>query len=248
MKKAFVPTNNYRRFIEALKRLETRGAREASMLLVSGAPGRGKSNITEGWAAQSGAIFLRANKGWTPSAFMRALAIELKIDHSGVGDTLFDRILKHLSSLGFPSIIIDEVQHCLADQASVLEKVRDFSDRTKSPIVLVAGEDGVLTKIRKYPQIASRIAENVEFDLAAPDDVAVICKTLAECEVKTDLVQLIHRDSKGVLRLVMNAISTVESVARANNLTAIGVAQFKDAGIPLCVDWQAGARRQGGAA
>ena len=245
MKKMFVPISNHRRLLEAIKRLEARGAPEASSLLVSGAPGRGKAHLTYHWAVEAKAIYLRSNAGWTPNQFMRAMAENLNVDQRS--RDLFQRLHSRMGALGFPALCIDEVQHCLANRAEVLETVRDFSDRTKSIVVLVAGEDGVMRRLKELPQIASRIGEVVEFELASIDDVSVICKTLAECDIKPDLVAQIHRTSGGVLRQIMNAIAAVEGVAKASGISSIDAAQFKTAGIPLCVDWQAGARRQGGA-
>ena len=66
MRKMFVKTENYRKFVSAVKAVEQRGAAEAGMMLVYGVPGLGKSHIVSSWAAETGAIFLRANKDWTP--------------------------------------------------------------------------------------------------------------------------------------------------------------------------------------
>lgn len=238
MKHEFVKTANYRAFNEAIARLERRGAREACWLLASGAPGRGKTNIAEGWAAQTGAIFLRANQGWTPNAFMRVLAGELKVSDSGPADKLFERILGGFASLGFPRLVVDEVQNCFADGAAVLEKLRDFTDRTNSIVVLVAGKDGVLTQIKRHPQVASRIGENVEFQLATVEDVALIAKQRATVEIKPDLIARIHNDSGGSLRLVMNAIAAAEEIAKNNSAKSIDAAQIKQSGATLCLDWQ----------
>ena len=245
MKHQFVPTSNYRRFIEAVKRLESRGATEASLMLVSGAPGRGKTNVTDGWASQTGALHLRANQGWTPNGFLRALAETLSVEARGASDIVFQRLLLALGAYKingkpapFPPLVVDEIQHCLHNNAAVLERIRDFSDRTGSIVVLVAGEDEVLRRIKKFPQISSRIGENVEFQLASVDDIALICKQLAEVEIKPDLVGAIHKEAGGVLRLVMNAIASVEEVAKNSGIKAIAAAQFKESGATLCIDWQ----------
>ena len=70
MKRGFVKTENYARFRAAVLATEQRGAAEAGMMLVHGQPGYGKSNTVYNWAVESGAVFLRANQGWTPSQFM----------------------------------------------------------------------------------------------------------------------------------------------------------------------------------
>lgn len=245
MKNQFVATSNYQRLIEAVRRLDARGAREAGMLLVSGHPGYGKTNAVEAWSTQNNSLYLRANVDWTPRYALRALCGVLGIDPSGSADQLFQRILTRLAQRGFPAIVIDEVQHCLANGAAVLEKVRDLSDRTRSPVLLVAGEENVLRRIQRYPQIASRIAENVEFEPASVDDVKALCKRLADVEIKADLAEEIHRQSRGLVRLVMNAIANAEGVARTNSLSAIDLKTVRDAQVVLTHDWQSGRRALG---
>jgi DNA transposition AAA+ family ATPase len=249
MKPQFVATSNYRRFTEAVQRIEARGAREACHVLVSGPPGRGKTRATEAWAASNsttpgkpGVIYLRANSGWTPNAFLRALAAQLGIYGERTADGMFSRVFVKLGELDFPKLVIDEVQNCLHDRGAVLERLRDITDRTASVAVLVAGEGGVLDKISRYPQIASRIAENVEFELATVEDVALMCKQLAEVEIKSDLAAQIHREAKGVLRPVMNAIATVEGMAKTSGLKSVDAAQLKASGAVLCINWQSGSK------
>lgn len=255
MKNGFVPTENYRRFAEAIKNMEGRGAQEACFVLVVGEPGRSKSNITEGWAARlnngfdkPGVIYLRANKGWKPTFFRRELARQLGIDSGGNSYDLFNRLIDRLAYLGFPKLVVDEVQHCLDDRAAVLESLRDITDRTNSIAVLVAGDDdanrNLLNAIKRHKNIASRIGQVVEFELATPQDVTLICRQLAEVEVAPDLIARIHRDCGGVMRKIMNAVATVERIAKTSGLTRIDDAQFKASGAPLCVDWQAAGPRR----
>ena len=66
MRKMFVKTENYRKFVSAVKAVEQRGAAEAGMMLVYGVPGLGKSHIVSSWAGQLAAAFcppLEAHRG-----------------------------------------------------------------------------------------------------------------------------------------------------------------------------------------
>ena len=120
MRKMFVKTENYRKFVSAVKAVEQRGAAEAGMMLVYGVPGLGKSHIVSSWAAETGAIFLRANKDWTPRYALSELAAALEIDGRGNSQKLFARLLKPIAANQWP-IVIDEAEFTLANQAASVE-------------------------------------------------------------------------------------------------------------------------------
>jgi DNA transposition AAA+ family ATPase len=236
VKQEFVKTANFEKLVKAIRRAEQRGAKEAGMVFVQAHPGTGKSKAVENYAINdAGAVFIRAKQGYTVFAFLRELARELSIDTGCRPDELFRRCLSALAHRPGAKIIVDEVQHCLINSAAVLEKIRDFSDMTGIVVVLVAGEEGVWERLGRRPQLASRVCEAINFDRASERDVAGVCAQLSEVEIKADLVKRIHADSKGLMRLVLNAIANVELIARNNGLTAVAA---KDCdGFSLCVNW-----------
>lgn len=235
MKHQFVRTSNYSRFMDAVRAVEQRGAAEASMLLVFGNPGYGKSHMVESWAAETGAVFLRANVDWTPKYFLVELAKALRVDPIGTAEKLFNRLLGVIAVERIP-LVIDEAESALKDNAAVLEKVRDFSDRTETLVVLV-GMERIQTAIARHKQISSRIAQVVEFGPATLDDVAATCKQLAEIEIQPCLIKEIHAHSDGRMREVLNAIAAVERVAAVNAQKTMSVKDMD--GLALTHDWQA---------
>ena len=234
MRKMFVKTENYRKFVSAVKAVEQRGAAEAGMMLVYGVPGLGKSHIVSSWAAETGAIFLRANKDWTPRYALSELAAALEIDGRGNSQKLFARLLKPTAANQWP-IVIDEAEFTLANQAASLEKIRDISDRAENTVILI-GMGNIQNDIKRYGQISSRIARVVEFLPATLEDVQSACKQLAEVEMSPELMAEIHRLSRGCMREVLNMVPVVERVAKTNRLACVGVDDL--AGIPLSHDWQ----------
>lgn len=236
MKKAFVKNiSNYERFRTGISAVEARGAVEASLMLVTGPAGYGKSQTVDQWAVQNGAAYLRAKVEWTPRYFMTELAETLKIDSRGRAKDIFARIAGVLGGQQVP-LVIDEVEHCLRDGAQVLEAVRDLSDLTEVIVILV-GMDQVQAKIARHAQISSRIAKVIEFAPATPDDVAEFCKQLSEVEIESGLVAEIYRQSAGRVREIMNAIATVEQTALRNNKRIVSLQDM--AGQVLTHDWQA---------
>lgn len=236
MKYEFVKTANYERLLKAIRRADQRGAKEAGMVFVQAHPGIGKSNAVEQFAANDpGAVFIRAKQGYTVFAFQRELARELSIDTACRPDELFRRCLAALAQRNGAKIVIDEVQHCLINGAAVLEKVRDFSDMTGIVVVLVAGEEGVWERLGRRPQLASRVCEVVTLERLSERDCAAVCAQLADVQIAPDLVKRIHHDSKGLMRLALNAIANVEQIARNNDLKTVTA---KDCdGFDLCVSW-----------
>lgn len=245
MKKELVKTSNYERFRTAITAVEQRGAPEASLLLVVGDPGFSKSIIVNRWAVESKAVYLRAKVGWTPNRFLIELAEDLRIDTSGRAKEIFARIVAVVGKRQMP-IVIDEVQHTLINGARVLEAVRDISDLTETIIVLVAGEERVLPRIARYPQISSRIGKVVEFERASIEDVTRCCKELADITIAPDLAAEIHRQSGGRMRDVINAIAIIERAAKRAGSTHVKAADF--AGKALVHDWQVRRPRAAGAA
>lgn len=234
MKNVFVKTSNYERFITGLSVLENRGASEASLLLVDGDAGLGKSKTVDYWAVQTGALYLRAKVQWTPSYFMSELADLLKVDSSGRTKNIFGRVAARLGGQEIP-LVIDEVDHCMKNGADVLEAIRDLSDLTEIPVILV-GMERVQTKIARHKQISSRIAKVVEFKPADIDDVTKCCQELTLIKITPDLVEEIHNQSRGLMRQVMNAIAICENTAKLNDLKEISTKEM--AGKVLTHDWQ----------
>jgi len=236
VKKVFVKgITNYELFRTGITTVETRGASEASMMLVTAPAGYGKSQTVDQWAVANGAAYLRAKVEWTPRYFMTELAETLKLDSRGRAKDIFGRIAGVLGGQQIP-LVVDEVEHCLRHGAEVLEAIRDLSDLTEVIVILV-GMDQVQAKIARHAQISSRIAKVVEFGPASPEDVMEFCKQLSEVDIAPDLVAEIHKQSGGRVREVMNAIATVEQTARRNGNTTASLQDM--AGQVLTHDWQA---------
>jgi DNA transposition AAA+ family ATPase len=235
VKKQFVKTSNYERFRTGISAVENRGAAEASLMLVTGEAGYGKSATVDQWAIQTGAAYLRAKVEWTPRYFMTELAESLKLDSRGRAKDVFGRIAGFIGGQQIP-LVIDEVEHCLRDNAQVLEAIRDLSDLTEVLVVLV-GMEQVQARIARHAQISSRIAKVVTFMPATEDDVLITCNQLAEVKIANDLVMEIHRQSAGRMREIMNAIATCERTAHRNGTDKIALSDM--AGQTLTHDWQA---------
>ncbi len=235
MKKGFVQNSNYVRFMEAVKAVEQRGAREASILLVTGPAGLGKSETVDRFAVDSNAIYLRAKETWTRRGLLSEMADSLNLSTSGRNQEVQARIIGHVATRQTP-IVIDEAEFTVRTTASILECVRDISDLTEVLVVLV-GMETIESRIARYPQISSRVAKVVHFQPLTAQDVMLTARQLAEVHIAEDLVRELHKQSEGRMRLVMNGIATIEHFARTNNLETVSLKEIGD--MQICHDWQA---------
>ena len=243
MKKGFVQNSNYARFLQAIKAVEQRGAREASLMLVTGAAGLGKSETVDRFAVDTAAVYLRAKETWTKRGLLFEMAEALRIPTNTTNHEMQARIIGAIGARQTP-IVIDEAEFTVKSSASILECVRDISDLTETLVVLV-GMETIESRIARYPQISSRIAQVVHFQPLTEQDVQLACKQLGDVEIAPELVRELHRQSDGKMRLVMNGIATIERVAKGNSLSRATADAFK--GVELCIEWQARRPRAGGA-
>jgi len=235
MRKLFVKTSNYTRFMRAVDRAESRGSPEAAILLVTGQAGEGKTATLEHWSVEVGAVHLRAKADWTLAYFKRDLCAAMRIDPRGHADVVFNRVMNRLGTDRTP-VVIDEARFCLRDHASVLQKARECCDLAEVLLVL-GGIPGLENGIARHDEISSRVASWVEFSPSTVADVRLIANELSEVPLADDLVTQIHQASDGRIRLVRNAIAVAETMGKRGRLKVVTAADV--AGQDLVYDWQA---------
>ena len=234
MKKGFVQTANFRILTEAEKIVARRGAREASLVLIQGKYGIGKSELIERWASENGHVFIRSKRIWTNSSMLKDVATSLGLSVRGTATETENRIKEHLA-ISMQTLIFDEADY-LADikSAAKLETIRDISDVTGTMIFLIGMQDFPAV-VQRYEHIASRVARIVQLHPLSLADVQTTCKAKSEVALTPALVEQIHRDSGGRMRHILNAIANIEMWAEANSWAEVDVQHVK--GRSLCVDF-----------
>lgn len=233
MKKGFVKTENFRRLAEAQKLVERRGAREAGLVLIKGRYGIGKSELTERWAADSGWVFVRAKATWTKRALLDELADLMGLSKTGRNQEVQARIIGKLA-IDMVPMIIDEADFLVSSTASLLEVLRDITDLTCTMCFLV-GMEHFPMKVARHGHIASRVAQVVELQPLSLADVKVTVSAKAEVAIADDVLPLLHAQSEGRMRLVLNAIANIEAWAEANSWTHVTADMV--ANMPLCTEF-----------
>lgn len=240
MKSVHVNTKNTARFLAALSALRDRGAAEACFMVVDGEPGQGKTAVLEWWATQQGAVFLRAKKEWTPAWMMRELLGTLAVSPAHSFERMFAQALQTLGGRAVQAeregltfaVVVDEVDH-IVRRAELLETLRDLSDMLEIPFILV-GMGWVRSSLSRFPQVASRVGQYVEFAPADLDDVRAMVKGLCEVPVRDDLVGMLHRLAVGRVREIKEGIKAIERHGSRNKGKEVGVVEM--AGQPLLND------------
>lgn len=219
MKPTFVETSNVREFYGALKRVNERGAIEACLAVVDGLPGLGKTTAIRHWVAQTGSIYLRAQKGWDYSWLIQEILTELSIDAKSIRGKRdrFARVLDELAAraerAAFDNrtfgLVIDECD-MVSTRGEIMEAIRGISDLRYLPTILV-GMGTLRDNLRRFPQIESRAGSNkVTFKPASLDDARALIVGRCEVIVAPDLIEFVWRLSKGFNREILEAIAHIE--------------------------------------
>lgn len=216
MKNIFVETANVKRFLGALSGLEARGAEEACLMVVDGAPGLGKTTTLKHWVSQNGCVYLRAKKEWSPSWFMNELLESLRVHPPHAFQKKYAKALEELgmrqSSANIErrpfGLVIDEADH-VSSKSAILETIRDISDMIELPTILV-GMGRINDNLARFPQVASRVSQKVRFEKATIEDVRAFIDARCEVKVADDLASFVLQVSGGFNREVLEAIANIE--------------------------------------
>ena len=233
MKPVFVKTQNAQVFLSALWALEQRGAAEACLVVVDGLPGLGKSSVTQWWAVQNQAVFLRAKAEWTPAWFLRELLGELRITPEYSFEKMYRQAIRALGDRaaaaardGMPfAVLIDEVDH-ISRNSRLLETVRDLSDMLEVPFNFV-GMGKVRHNLARFPQIMSRVSQLVEFKPSPLEDVLAMVQAQCEVPVDEDMVAFLHKVSGGFFREVKEGMASIERFGKRNAGKTVSVASME---------------------
>lgn len=233
MKNFYVKTTNHERFMDGIKAVQNRGSLEACILLLTGAPGSGKTTAVDHWGATTYAVLIDGVPGMSLSYLRDYLARETNT-YAHKAFAQHEALVEFFQRSRYP-IIFDEAQHGLHNQAECVEYLRRICERAGVPLVLVChtsekhrfGED-------RLAHIATRVSAVVELQPASVVDTHIYLQDL--CEVQTDdaISSLVHQQSGGRFRLMANACKTLEAIARQKNVKQLSAADVK--GLRLCED------------
>lgn len=223
MKNVFVNTNNFKTFMQGMTALSARGAREACLMVVDGKPGLGKTKALNYWACRNDCIFIRAKKEWTPNWMMKDFLSALREKPVFSFEMMFKEVLKHLQKRAEDAardgrvfaVIIDEVDY-VSRNAKILETIRDLSDFLEIPFILVGMDVIRHTLSARFPQIASRIGQYIDFMPLSFDDTKLMVDENCDVKVEKKLIEFTHKVTGGYVREIKEAIASIDRFASRN--------------------------------
>lgn len=211
MRRVFATTSNSIAFDQAVRALGGRGAREASWLLLCGAAGHGKTALARHYAGEEDGLYLRAKAHWTPAALLAELVAGLGQVPERRNAANFDLAARALLARPRP-LVVDEIDHVL-DRRQTLESLRDLSDVTGTGIVIVGMEEAE-RRLKRFPQVYSRISQVVRTRPQARDFVAGILAELCEVTLEDGVADMVLAQTGGHLREILDAVATIEAIGR----------------------------------
>lgn len=225
MKYVVAPVKNIVNGQSAFQTLDERAMGVPGMMLVHGEPGAGKTTFLAWMINQVNGVLVRANAVWTPNSMLAAIMSELGVDPLHSTAKMLNYITRELSDSGRP-LFVDEANY-LATNKKMLETLRDIHDMTDVPVVL-CGAEKIERKLPRYPQLASRISQWVEFKPADLEDAQELVNSVCEVALAPDLVRHLHKQAGGSMRRMTVGLSRIESFARSNGLQEINADQWGD--------------------
>lgn len=240
MRNRFVRTSNVDLFLASMAQVEERGAPEASILLVGGNAGFGKSRTGTWWHIQNDSVMIRMKAAYTPKWAMSDLCSGLgEPDVRGSTMKLFGTAVGSLARNPKP-IVVDEVEYALQNDIKALEILRDVSDTVDVPLILL-GREFVYKHLERHRQLYTRISGYAEFLPASLDDVQLCVEELCEVPVAEEVIARIAAESEGHIREIVKAIANVERVGKRNKDKTVTLDLIQ--GRPLCRDWLPNSRK-----
>lgn len=193
------------------------------MALVYGETGAGKTTAITWMVNRTRGVYVRATASWTLNAMLGRIMAELGAEPMGRNASMVDYIVQQLTESQRP-LFVDEADYLLAD-TRMIETLRDLHDLSGMPVVLV-GMASIEKRLVHRPQLRGRISHWVEFLPADIEDAKTLAETVCEVKVDEELLERLHRESAGSMRLMAVGLARIESLGKTNGLKTVTAAEW----------------------
>ncbi|WP_028319614.1 AAA family ATPase [Desulfobulbus elongatus] len=219
----FAMTQNVRRFMAGLEVLRRPVKGRIGIMLVYGPYGTGKTEIGD-WCYTNHAIpYVRATDGITRRELLANIVSALEEAPKYRSADIFEQLLNILDEQSKP-IIIDETDYLVA--SGIIETVRDISDMTNAPIILM-GMDTLEKDLKNYAHLIDRVTVRVRFELFSQAEIANYAEQVCEVRLTDDAIAFVHLHGKGRLRMTTTWLERAERIAGLNRLEEVSAAHLE---------------------
>lgn len=231
MRNHYVKVSNHKEFASHYAAIEARGSKERCILLLTGVPGSGKTRLVDNFGSEKDAIYLEGIPGMTLSFLRDHLCNETGVSSSRRFEE-YKMLREYLEGKRIP-IILDEAQHGLPHKAECIEYLRRLAELAGVPLILVCHESEQ-KGFGRHKHIADRVGSVCTLRKATAEDVALYCRELCEVDLADEVIATVLSQSRGLYRLMGDAVTTLERIARKLGKTRLEVADI--AKVSLCED------------
>ncbi len=223
----FVETKNVRNFAAMIDALML-SAGEGRLATVVGAAGRGKTRTAQWYAAKHGCAFVRCLSIWRGSelGFLQELCREFgvkRIPHRK--NPAFQLVMDSLNAQGGRPVFIEEIEKL---PKLHLELVRDLSDLSAAPFVLI-GEEELQSHMKQVTRIWNRTFQQLDFEPLGLGDLLVYAMDAANLEIPADVAEILHRESGGCFRVIKRDLLSLINIMNAKGVSVPDVKMVKSA-------------------
>lgn len=219
----FATTANVRRFMAGLEVLRKPVKGRIGLMVVFGPYGSGKSELVNDLYSKRGIPYVRLGDKHTRRDLLDGLVRSLEVFPKYRSGDIFKQLLNILDENSKP-LIIDEADYLI--ESRTIETVRDISDMTNAPIVLVGMEE-FESKLKAYPHLVDRITSTVRFELLDLQGVTEYAEQICEVKLTPSALQYIHAREKGRLRMTTTWLERAERLAAMNDLEVVDAAHLE---------------------
>ncbi len=219
----FAMTQNMRRFLAGIEVLRQPIKGRIGIMLVYGPYGTGKTEAGRWFYTHHAAPFMRAYKGCSRRELLSCLVDSLEAKPKYRSADLFEQLLGLMDEQTQP-IVIDEADYLLAGR--IIETVRDISDMTNAPIILM-GMENFSKDLQDYPHIIDRVTVTVKFELFNEDEIAEYAERICEVRLSSDAIAFVRMHGKGRLRMTTTWLQRAERIAKNHKLEEVSAAYLE---------------------
>jgi len=211
------PLRNVSSCLIAMESVVNRPSHLSGMIAFYGPAGYGKTTAAIFVANEFRAYHVEVKSTWTQKAFLLNICREMGIQKPAkVIYELAEQVSEQLASSGRP-LIIDEFDHVI--KKGYVELVRDLSDGTGAPILLI-GEEQIDANLQRWERFHRRILDWIPAQPADMSDAECLrdlyCKSV---QIADDLLTKVVDVSNGSISRIVSNLDRIQrnTLTQGNN-------------------------------
>lgn len=219
----WAPLSNISLLANAVERSMNRAPNLPGIVVMNGPSGFGKTMAATYCQNKFDGLCVECRSFFTAKNLMAALLREAGIVAAHRLADMHDQLIQELR-LSRKPIFIDEVDHIAETKA--LQIIRDIHDAAQCAVILI-GEENLPKKLVRTERFHNRVLVWQPASAASERDAHQLARFYSPVvEIEDDLVKLLHKESKSVVRRICVNIDAVREYAHTQGLKKIGIEQW----------------------